>query len=111
MEEKENGGQISEVSGNAGTSSGTPKIKKRTMFLNILAFYIVTLIFGYVAAITFLNVPESSTRFADQALVFFLGTVFAGIMVWAFRSSKAQMDKEAEELQLKSLNGKGGTSD
>lgn len=85
-----------------------PHVTKTTYFLNFFAWYIMTCVFAYIGAITFLTVPEGNTRFADTALGFLLGTVVAGIIVWAFRSSKAQADKENVDVQLKQINGKGG---
>lgn len=72
--------------------------KKRagyTPFLNFFAVYIITIAFIYIFAITFLDVPKENVRFADTAIGFILGTVIALIINWAFRSSKAQIDKES----------------
>jgi len=83
----------------------TDKIKKvkekdpsHTPFLNFFAFWIISCVFAYIAAITFLLVPESNIRFADTSLGFLLGVVIMGIKDWAFRTSKAQIDKETKKL-------------
>jgi hypothetical protein len=51
-------------------------------------------------------------RIVDTILGFLLGSVLSPIIIWAFRSSKAQTDKENAELVIKQLNGNGkGGSD
>lgn len=80
----------------------TPKPKSYTPFLNFFAFWIMSWIFAYIAAITFIPVPKENIRFADTCIGFLLGVVVMGIMTWGFRSSKAQIDKE-----IKQLNGGG----
>jgi len=80
-----------------------------TPFLNAFAVYIVTLIFAYVFAITFITIPEKNIRFADSALTFLLATALFTIITWGYRSSKAQIDKDKGELKIKQ-NG-GGTDE
>lgn len=89
-----------------------PIIRRRTLFLNFFAVLIVVLIFAYVGAITFVNIPKENIRFADSALTFLLATCFYAIITWAFRSSKAQVDKENTEVEIQQINGKkkGGTN-
>jgi len=79
-----------------------------TPFLNAFAVLLVILIFAYVFAITFIEIPEKNIRFADSSLTFLLATALFMVLTWGFRSSKAQIDKEKEEL--KQLNG-GGTDE
>lgn len=86
-----------------------PKLSRaNTVFLNLFAVYVFTCAFGYIFAITFFAVPKLNVRFADTSLGFILGTVVTAVIVWAFRSSKAQIDKEKEELKVKQMNGIGG---
>ncbi|GAL22962.1 phage protein [Vibrio maritimus] len=48
----------------------------------------------YFAAITFVPIPESSTRFADTILGFMLGTVLGGIVTFFYGASKPVRDDE-----------------
>jgi hypothetical protein len=86
-----------------------PDCKKKpepghTPFLNFFAVYVITMTFIYIFSITFYPIPKLNIRFADTSLGFLLGTVFAWIINWAFRTAKAQIDKQAVEHQIK-LNG------
>lgn len=87
-----------------------PVVKKKTHFEAAFAVLLILIAFAYIAAITFCNIPAKNIRFADTTLGFLLGTVIYAIITWAFRSSKAQVDKESAELQIKQLNGKGEKS-
>lgn len=49
---------------------------------------------GYLLAITFLDVPENSVRFADTALGFILGTLIATIVNFFFGSSRSSQKKD-----------------
>jgi len=93
----------------------TGKIKRdvepgHTPFLNFFAVYVITMAFIYIVSITFFDIPKGNIRFADTSLGFILGTVMSWIINWAFRSSKAQIDKESTERQIK-LNGGGEETD
>jgi uncharacterized membrane protein len=85
-----------------------PIVKKRNVFEMIFSTIIILLVSGYFYGVTFTTVPEENMRIVDTILGFLLGSVIYPIVVWAFRSSKAQTDKENMELQVKQLNGKGG---
>ena len=77
-----------------------------TPFLNFFALWVITLAFVYVGAITFAEVPDGNVGFANTSLGFILGSVVTPIVIWGFRSSKAQIDKEKVEQEIK-LNGGG----
>lgn len=85
-----------------------PIVKRKGVFEMIFAIIIILLVGGYFYGVTFTNIPEGNTRIVDTILGFLLGSVLSPIIMWAFRSSKAQVDKETAELQVKQLNGKGG---
>lgn len=54
----------------------------------------------YIFLITFINIPETSIRFADTILGFLLGTVIAQIFNFFYGSSKSSKDKDAKISQL-----------
>jgi protein-S-isoprenylcysteine O-methyltransferase Ste14 len=81
-----------------------------TPFLDFFAVYVITMTFIYIFAITFCTIPKSNIRFADTALGFLLGTVFSWIINWAFRTAKAQIDKQSAEHEVKINGGKDETS-
>ena len=74
------------------------KIKKPA-FLNFFAFYVFTVVIGYVFFVTFGKIPDQNVRFADTALGFLLAQGLNLILVWAFRTSKSAMDEKAVKLQ------------
>ena len=49
---------------------------------------------GYIAFITFGNIPEDNQRFADTILGFLLGTVVATILQFFFGSSMGSKEKD-----------------
>lgn len=59
----------------------------------------------YIGAITFMEIPEASTRFADTILGFILGTVIATIINFFYGSSSGN-EKRAEKVDLKDLLSK-----
>lgn len=66
----------------------------------------------YVAAISFIGVPENSTRFADTVLGFLLGTLITAIIQFFFGSSRRDHDRDrrqgiADTLRSLSDYGKG----
>jgi hypothetical protein len=88
-----------------------PIVKKKAYFEMAFAVLIILLVGGYLYGITFLSIPRANMRIVDTILGFLLGSVLSPIIIWAFRSSKAQTDKENAELVIKQLNGKGGSDD
>ncbi|MDH5182279.1 MAG: hypothetical protein OEX12_00180 [Gammaproteobacteria bacterium] len=48
----------------------------------------------YIAAITFMAIPEANTRFADTILGFLLGTIVAQIISYFYGSSKSSQNKD-----------------
>jgi uncharacterized membrane protein len=91
--------------------SKKPIVKKRGLFEMVFSTVIILLVAGYFYGVTFTHVPEENMRIVDTILGFLLGSVIYPIIVWAFRSSKAQTDKENMELQVEQLKGKGGIND
>lgn len=59
----------------------------------------------YIACITFIDIPETSTRFADTILGFLLGTVVATIVNFFYGSSSGN-EKRAEKVDLKDMLGR-----
>lgn len=88
-----------------------PIVKKKNLFEMIFSVLIIMLVGGYLYGITFHGIPQQNMRIVDTILGFLLGSVVSPIIIWAFRSSKAQVDKENAELIVKQLNGTGGKND
>lgn len=63
-------------------------------FIYWYAAFITLFACSYIAAITFFTVPESSTRFADTALGFILGTMISAVIQFFYGSSKPVKDDE-----------------
>ncbi|MGI1988704.1 hypothetical protein [Shewanella glacialipiscicola] len=63
-------------------------------FIYWYAAFITVFACSYIAAITFISVPESSTRFADTALGFILGTMISAIIQFFYGASKPVKDDE-----------------
>jgi len=80
-----------------------PIVKRRGLFEMIFSIIIFLLVGGYFYGVTFTTIPEENVRIVDTILGFLLGSVVSPIIVWAFRSSKAQIDKETAELQIETL--------
>lgn len=85
-----------------------PIVKRRSYFTMAFAVVIILLVAGYLYGVTFTTIPKDNVRIVDTILGFLLGSVVAPIIIWAFRSSKAQVDKENAELEVRQLNGKIG---
>jgi hypothetical protein len=67
------------------------------MFLNFFACWVSTLACAYLGAVTFMPVPESQQRIADTVVGFILGSMLTPIVTWAFRTSKAALDREGNK--------------
>ena len=62
----------------------------------------------YLGAITFVDLPEGSTRFADTILGFLLGTIISGIIQFFYGSSQGSKDKNVQQNDIvKALSGFG----
>ena len=66
-------------------------------FIPLFAFYVFSVAATYLFMATFLSLPEGNQRIVDTIIGFLLGSVIGPIVVWAFRSSKAQVDREEQE--------------
>lgn len=73
-------------------------------FIHIYAIYWSLVSTAYIGAITFIQIPESSVRFADVIIGFLLGTVVSTIIQFFFGSSKSSRDKD--DAMLKNINDK-----
>jgi uncharacterized membrane protein len=82
-------------------------VKRRNYFTMAFATIIMLLVAGYLYGVTFAAIPKGNERVVDTILGFLLGSVISPIIIWAFRSSKAQIDKENAELEIQQLTGKG----
>jgi len=56
--------------------------------------------FGYIAGVTFLDIPPANQRVVDTILGFVLGTALASILAFFFGSSKGSKDKDAAMASL-----------
>lgn len=63
-------------------------------FLAYFAVGLCVAAMAYVAAITFLPLPEPNARFADTVLGFILGTVMATPIAFFYGSSKSSQTKD-----------------
>lgn len=68
-------------------------------FIQIYAIYWSIVSTAYIGAITFIQIPESSVRFADLIIGFLLGTVVSTIIQFFFGSSKSSKDKDDAILE------------
>lgn len=85
-----------------------PVKKRQNKFEMIFATIIIFMVAGYLYGITFHAIPKGNERVVDTVLGFILGSVISPIVIWAFRSSKAQIDKENAEFEVKQLKREGG---
>ena len=83
-----------------------PIMKKNTWFLNFLAWWVITLIFAYMAIISFKPVPPENKDYVTFALGSIFGAGFGLVMNWAFRTAKGAMEEKNLDAQIK-LNGGG----
>lgn len=65
---------------------------KRFIYYFAIGWSAVTAL--YIAAITFINIPERNVRFADTVLGFLLGTALAGIFQFFYGSSRSSQRKD-----------------
>jgi len=68
------------------------------IFVRRFVYYFATVIFAftccYITAITFIDIPEKSVRFADTTQGFLLGTILATVMNFFFGTSKSSQAKD-----------------
>lgn len=69
-------------------------------FIYFFAMFVVTLVFGYIAAVTFLDVPAANRGMVDHTTGFLQGTVLASIFGYFFGTTKGSGEKQA---QIKTL--------
>ncbi len=55
--------------------------------------YVITLVVGYVFAVTFIPVEEAGIKYADIAVPFLLGSGFGLIVGFYYQSTQASQDK------------------
>ncbi len=67
-----------------------------------LAFYVMTVIFAYIGAVTFLPVPETGSKYADMAVPFLLGSGFGALIGFYFAGSPS--NKEKSEIVDRRVN-------
>ena len=70
------------------------KSKKAREFIYNYAWFMSISSFLYFAAITFVDIPDGSQRFADTILGFLLGTVLGAIVAFFYGASKPVKDDE-----------------
>ncbi|WP_119463693.1 hypothetical protein [Vibrio sp. PID23_8] len=63
-------------------------------FIYRYAWLITAFAFAYIGAITFLEIPEGSQRFADTILGFILGTVLSVVIQFFYGASKPIQEDE-----------------
>jgi hypothetical protein len=69
-----------------------------------MAFYILTVIFGYIFCTTFVPIPDSGIKYADMALPFLLGSGFGAVVGFYFGSSEGS--QSSKDLANKALEVK-----
>jgi len=70
-------------------------------FICFFAFWVFTVVMGFIFAITFFEVSESGQRFADTALGFLIGTGLSMVFVWAFRTTKSAQETKRSNQEEK----------
>jgi MFS superfamily sulfate permease-like transporter len=79
-------------------------------FVSLFAFYVFSVAALFLFLATFLSLPEGNQRIVDTIIGFLLGSVIGPIVVWAFRSSKAQVDREEQERIVQRVRADDTTS-
>jgi uncharacterized membrane protein len=79
-------------------------------FIPLFAFYVFSVAALFLFLATFRSVPEGNQRIVDTIIGFLLGSVIGPIVVWAFRSSKAQIDREEQERIVQRVRAEDTTS-
>lgn len=74
------------------------KFAKRFLYWYAIAWTVAS--FGYIAGVTFLDIPPANQRVVDTILGFVLGTALASILAFFFGSSKGSKDKDAAMISL-----------
>lgn len=72
----------------------TKTMVKTSEFINKFAILWSVFAMGYIIAITFVPIPETSVRFADTVLGFLLGTGVSSIINFFYGSSKSAHNQE-----------------
>ncbi len=62
--------------------------------LVFMAFYVITAIFTYITAVTFLSIPETGQKYADMAVPFLLGSGFGALIGFYFAGSPGSKAKD-----------------
>ncbi len=62
--------------------------------LVFMAFYVITAIFVYISAVTFVVVPETGQKYADMAVPFLLGSGFGALIGFYFAGSPGSKTKD-----------------
>ncbi len=70
--------------------------------LIFMAFYVMTVIFAYIGAVTFIELPESGSKYADMAVPFLLGSGFGALIGFYFAGSPS--NKERSGIVDKEVN-------
>jgi drug/metabolite transporter (DMT)-like permease len=67
----------------------------KNRYVLYLASGVIAVCFIYFFCVTFFNVPDSGSRYADIILGALIGSGFTAIMSWLYGSSKGSADKAA----------------
>jgi hypothetical protein len=68
-------------------------------FLAGLSVMLLVMVMLYVAAVTFVPIPESGAKYADIAVPLLLGTVVGGVVGYWFGASKTGEPRPAQPTQ------------
>ncbi len=62
--------------------------------LVFMAFYVITAIFVYISAVTFITLPDTGQKYADMAVPFLLGSGFGALIGFYFAGSPGMKSKD-----------------